>query len=711
MLKLLKERFGYDEFRPLQKDIIDTVLAGKDTLVLMPTGGGKSLCFQLPALMLPGITVVVSPLIALMKDQVDALMANGIPAAFLNSSLTKYEQDQVIKASTRGDVKVLYLAPERVASYGFYDFLNTLNVSLLAIDEAHCISEWGHDFRPEYRNLRDLRAKLPSTPVIALTATATPRVRTDILSQLDMKEDSVFVSSFNRENLHYSVRQKFNATSQLIDLLKSHKGESVIVYCFSRKNTESIAQVLSNAGLNASAYHAGLSNDERMQVQDQFIRDEVPIIVATIAFGMGIDKPDVRLVVHMDLPKTIEGYYQETGRAGRDGLQGECILFYSYADKRKQDYFINQIRDNNEKNLAISKLDNVINYCNSDECRRAELLRYFGEVYKSEKCDNCDNCVSAPVEEFDGTQIAQKILSAVYKTGERFGVGHICDVLHGSARKRILELNHEKLSVYGIAKDESVGALRSYAEALKRRGYLEMNEGEFSTLRVSNKGRRALLDRETIMLPKPNPAVVVQKKQSASHLEYNVQMFEELRKLRKRIADERGVPPFVIFGDKSLHEMAFYLPSNLESFGSLFGVGQSKLKEFGEEFLVTINLFVKEHGLKERSIPKNKTGLSVKKSSRSNTVNETLALLDEKLSIEQIAEQRGLSIGTIIAHIEKLIYSSESPDINHLRPKESELNVIREAFESAGSTSLTYIYNKLDQKYGYDELRIARMFL
>ncbi|NQV12670.1 DNA helicase RecQ, partial [Candidatus Uhrbacteria bacterium] len=692
MLKLLKTHFGYDEFRPLQKEIIDTVLSGKDTLVLMPTGGGKSLCFQLPALSLPGTTIVISPLIALMKDQVDALIANGIPAAFLNSSLTKFEQQEVMNASTSGDVKILYLAPERVNSYGFSDFLETLNVSLLAIDEAHCISEWGHDFRPDYRNLRELRAKLKGTPVIALTATATPRVRNYILSQLDMKEDSVYVSSFNRENLHYSVKPKFNATSQLVELLKSHKDASVIVYCFSRKNTEEIAEALSRSGLNAAAYHAGLSADDRVDAQDQFIKDEVPIIVATIAFGMGIDKPDVRLVVHMDLPKTIEGYYQETGRAGRDGLPGECVLFYSYADKRKQDYFINQIRDNNEKKLATRKLDDVVSYCQSDDCRRAELLRYFGEVYGSDNCGTCDNCVAAPVEEFDATEISQKILSAVLRTGESFGAAHICDVLHGSGKKRILELEHDQLSVHGIARDISVGALRAHTEALRKRGYLEKNEGEYPTLRVSSKGNQALVGSNLIMLPRLNAVVNAQKPRTGSDLEYDLAVFEKLRALRKQIADDQGVPPFVIFGDKSLHEMAYYLPSTLEAFGQLFGVGQKKLEAFGEDFLATIVSHVNENGLEEKKAPARKTGPNVKKSSRSNTVNETKSLLEEKLSIEQIAEQRGLSAGTIVAHIEKLVYSSDSPDIEHIKPSGKEFEVMREAFESAGSTSLTYIY-------------------
>ncbi|MFH1611156.1 MAG: RecQ family ATP-dependent DNA helicase, partial [Patescibacteria group bacterium] len=401
MLKLLKTHFGYDSFRPLQKEIIDTIISGQDSLVLMPTGGGKSLCFQLPALTLPGITLVISPLIALMKDQVDTLCANGISAAFLNSSLTIKEQASIMQRASSGELKILYLAPERLETYGFSDFLETINVKLLAIDEAHCISEWGHDFRPDYRNLRSLREKFSNVPVIALTATATLAVREDILHQLGMEKAKTFISSFNRENLHYSVRPKYNAFAQLVELLQSFKNKAVIVYCFSRKNTEEIAQNLIDAGLPAVPYHAGLPKKTRIETQEKFIRDEVPIIVATIAFGMGIDKPDVRLVVHMDLPKTIESYYQETGRAGRDGLPSKCVLFYSYADRRKQEYFINQINNPKEQALALSKLDNVIDYCQDNTCRRAYLLNYFGEDWKKTTCDACDNCVELPSETFD----------------------------------------------------------------------------------------------------------------------------------------------------------------------------------------------------------------------------------------------------------------------------------------------------------------------
>jgi ATP-dependent DNA helicase RecQ len=606
MHELLKTHFGYDAFRPMQEEIIQSILRGEDALVLMPTGGGKSLCYQLPALALPGLTIVISPLIALMKDQVDALCANGIEAAFLNSSIDAREQKDVMESAHSGELKILYIAPERIAAHGFSQFLESLKVSLLAIDEAHCISEWGHDFRPDYRNLRSFRERYSKVPVIALTATATPNVRDDILHQLGMPKSCVFVSSFNRDNLHYNVRPKYNTFSQLVELLKTHEGESAIVYCFSRKNTQEIANDLAASGLNALPYHAGLNKTVRMRTQEKFIRDEVQIIVATIAFGMGIDKPDVRLIVHMDLPKTIEGYYQETGRAGRDSLPSECVLFYSYADRRKQEYFINHMDNEQEQKLALHKLDKMVAYCQDESCRRKFLLDYFGEQHGITSCEACDNCVMPAVDCEDATEISQKIFSAVLRTGERFGAAHVCDVLRGSKKKRILELGHDALSVHGIASEMPLAELRARMQALKKRGYLVRNDGEYETLRVSLKGRQALVQKETISLPvlavaqKPKS----KKKKSKSDLDYDLDTFEKLRAIRKEIANKENVPPFIIFGDKSLHEMAYYFPSTKKAFSNIFGVGAKKLDAFGDTFLKCINTHAKDNNLKEKQIPK-----------------------------------------------------------------------------------------------------------
>ncbi|MBI4437897.1 DNA helicase RecQ [Candidatus Uhrbacteria bacterium] len=492
MLDHLKTHFGFDAFRPLQEEIVTTVLARQDTLVLMPTGGGKSMCYQLPALLLDGVTLVVSPLIALMKDQVDALNGSGVPAAYLNSSLCAKDAAGVQEDALAGKVKLLYVAPERLASFSFRPFFKRLNVSLVAIDEAHCISQWGHDFRPEYGNLRDVRALFPEVPLIALTATATPQVREDIVASLGLRDVKTFVSSFNRPNLHYRVQPKYNTFAALSVLLAQHKHQSVIIYCFSRKDTEELAWDLSRAGFTALPYHAGLPREVRAHTQEQFIRDEVKIIVATIAFGMGIDKPDVRLVVHMDLPKAMESYYQETGRAGRDGLQSDCVLFYSVADRRKQEYFINQIPDEPERARARHKLRQMLEYCEGSSCRRRFVLGYFGEAYAQPSCDACDNCVKPTDSQPRDVTMTQKILSAVLRTGERFGMGYICDVLRGSRKKRVLENKHDRLSVHGLLRSVPEADLRGHISSLVRTGELEKVAGEYPTLRVSKAGRESL---------------------------------------------------------------------------------------------------------------------------------------------------------------------------------------------------------------------------
>ena len=486
---LLKTHFGFDSFLPMQEEIVTHVLSGRDGLVLMPTGGGKSLCYQLPALALNGMTIVVSPLIALMKDQVDGLKVNGIPAEFLNSSLSPAEASRVRAQAVRGELKVLYIAPERLATPGFAAFLRALDVSLLAIDEAHCISEWGHDFRPDYRNLKALRNGRTEVPMLALTATATPRVRDDIVSQLDLRAPRTFLASFNRPNLVYRIEPKDKTFDRLLDLLRDRRGESAIVYCFSRNDTEQIAGDLRANGINALPYHAGLEDAVRRETQERFIRDEVQVVTATIAFGMGIDKPDVRLIVHYAFPKTIEGYYQETGRAGRDGLPSECVLFYSFGDKYNHDFFISRIEDPSEREKAELKLRQVIDFCQGAECRRRSVLTYFGEQWSEESCGACDVCLVDDDDQIDATVITQKILSAVIRTGERFGAGHVIDVLRGSRASKILERNHDKLSVHGIASDLSVGEIRHFITQLTARDLLALRHGDYPTYEVTQAGR------------------------------------------------------------------------------------------------------------------------------------------------------------------------------------------------------------------------------
>ena len=541
-LAILKARFGYDSFRALQEEIIGNVLGRRDSLALMPTGGGKSLCYQLPALIFDGITLVISPLIALMKDQVDALNANGIAARFINSSLSASEIEHVQAQVRRGLVKILYVAPERLALPAFRRFLHSLNLSLIAVDEAHCISEWGHEFRPDYRNLRQLRQDFPAVPVIALTATATERVREDIIGQLDLQQGQVFLSSFNRANLSYSVQPKASSWGQLMSLLQQRRSQSTIIYCFSRQETEDLARDLNARGLSARPYHAGLDPEVRRRTQEDFIRDRVPIIVATIAFGMGIDKPDIRLVVHYSLPRSLEGYYQETGRAGRDGLPSECVLFYSYADKARQDYFINQIEDAVEQRNARQKLAMMVEFAQAPSCRRRLILEYFGEQWPEENCGGCDVCLESR-DEFDATEIAQKILSAVVRTGERFGANHIIQVLSGSREKRILELGHDRLSVYGIAKDVGRPELREIIGQLQARRLLVRSGGDYPTLAVTDGGRQLLQGRQSVTLPLPRTAYAGYAPGNgpnlggspAAPMEYDEVLFEELRALRRRL--------------------------------------------------------------------------------------------------------------------------------------------------------------------------------
>ena len=601
-LSLLKSHFGYDTFRPRQAEVVASVLQGNDTLVVMPTGSGKSLCYQLPALCFDGITLVVSPLIALMKDQVDGLNANGVAAGFINSSLTPSDRNRVLNDALAGRIKLLYMAPERLATPGFRRFLGSLDINLIAIDEAHCISEWGHDFRPEYRNLHSLRQQIPEVPFIALTATATKRVQEDIAAQLQLRAPDLFSASFNRENLTYRVIPKNAPFSDLLTLLRTHEGEAAIVYCFSRKDTEQLAADLKANKLHALPYHAGMEANVRGETQERFIRDDVPIIVATIAFGMGIDKPDIRLVVHYDFPKSIESYYQETGRAGRDGLPSECVLFYSYGDRRKHAFFIDDLDSPTLRATAELKLEQVVKYCELQTCRRRHLLEYFGEARPDDGCDGCDNCLT-PRDELDATEIAQKVLSAVVRTGERFGEGHVNEVLRGRGGKKVRDLGHDKLSVFGIARDYSRDGLREIIRLLTARGLLVRNGDKYPTLALSAAGKRFLRNRSELTLAVPKARTDGVSTATPSGLDYHQALFDRLRDLRKKTADARGVPPYVIFHDTSLREMASRLPHTPDSFMSISGVGQRKLDEYSAAFIQVIRRFAEENGLKESGPP------------------------------------------------------------------------------------------------------------
>ena len=634
MASLLKQHFGYDDFRPGQEEIINNALAGQHGLVVMPTGGGKSLCYQLPALAMGGLTLVVSPLIALMKDQVDGLRANGIAAEFLNSSLDSRAVADVERRTQAGEVNLLYVAPERVSMPGFRRFLGTLDLRLIAIDEAHCISEWGHDFRPDYRALSELRTQFPNTPMMALTATATERVRDDIVQQLRLGDCSRFVSGFDRSNLTYRVQARQRAWEVLVDLLDERRGESAIVYCFSRRETEDVATELTAAGHPAVAYHAGLDADIRRQTQERFIDGEVPVVAATIAFGMGIDKPDIRLVVHYALPKSIEGYYQETGRAGRDGLPSDCVLFFSEGDRAKQEYFIQEMTGD-ARATAERQLQQMVEYGRLQSCRRKYLLRYFGESMAGETCGNCDVCLAERTA-VDVTEVAQKLLSAVIRTGERFGVAHVSDVLLGSSRQLVKELGHDKLSVYGIVNDYDRSGLRDIANGLVERGLLAREDGQYATVSVTAAGREWLRSRQGLTLEmRADEVAPVSGKRGGQQdhatrlvnvgADYDAGLFERLRALRRGLADEQGLPAYVVFSDATLRELAGAKPVDEQTMLRVSGVGPAKFESYGEAFLAVIRDY-------SASTPTNAT---IHASPRSNDNTEAFIGTDRLAEVRQ----------------------------------------------------------------------------
>lgn len=712
MQKLLKKYFGYDEFRPLQAEVINNVMAGQDTFVLMPTGGGKSLCYQLPALKLKGLTLVVSPLIALMKDQVDALRANGVPAAFLNSSLSAQEAQTVLSQVRAGEVKLLYVAPERWALDSFRQTLKELPLRLVAVDEAHCISEWGHDFRPDYRRLGELKRLFPDVPVIALTATATSRVRSDILKHLNIPKARQFMSSFNRENLEIRVVEKKQAFAKLVNLLSGYKGASVIIYCFSRRETEEIAEALRLNGISAEAYHAGLEREERRRVQERFVTDRTEVVAATIAFGMGIDKPDVRLVVHYTFPKTLEGYYQEIGRAGRDGLPSQCVLFYTYADMRKHEFFVEQIQDPGLKETARDKLGSVLEFAEHTACRKHYLLCYFGEELESDNCQACDICLSDR-ETFDATEIAGKILSAVLKTGSRFGRNHIIEVLAGKNTQKIRQNGHDKLSVFGLGRGYSAEDLSRLIKQLIDRDYLVQSQGQYPVLGVSRRGAQFLNQKESIELEKPvaDIRVAAEKPSRPAELPFDAGLFERLRQLRKGLARKAGLPPFAVFGDKSLQQMAYYFPVNEQSFSRISGVGQAKLAKYAETFISEIKKYIQETGAVApvEAAPAEEPAAVPVRARKFYT--KTRELLIKKVPLERIAKNQGLKPSTIVNHIEKLLDAGEKLDLEYLKLPRDRFEAIEAAFAECGEERLKPVYEYLEGKYSYDEIRLVRVLL
>ncbi|PYE55292.1 DNA helicase RecQ [Deinococcus yavapaiensis] len=715
---ILKSVFGYDAFRGAQADIVSHVASGSDALVLMPTGGGKSLCYQVPALLLDGVTVVVSPLIALMKDQVDALTQLGVRAAYLNSTLSAEAARSVENAFVRGDLKLLYVAPERLVTDRMLTLLDRANVSLFAIDEAHCVSQWGHDFRPEYLQLAVLHERFPNVPRIALTATADEHTRREMIDKLALEDARQFVSSFDRPNIQYRVIEKNNALKQLLAFIQTeHPNDAGIVYCLSRKSVEEVAAFLEASGLKALPYHAGLSQALREKHQEVFQREEGVVMVATVAFGMGIDKPDVRFVAHLDLPKSMEGYYQETGRAGRDGLPSTAWMTYGLADVVAVRKMLAQsAAPEHIRRLEARKLDALLAYAETSGCRRRAILGYFGEEYPS-GCGNCDNCLAAP-DTWDATVAAQKVLSTVVRTGNRFGAAHVVDVLLGRENPRIRALGHHQLSVYGVGSDLPERTWRGVLRQLVALGHLTTDAFGHGSLiatpsaRAILKGEQTLhLRRETEKPPKPQK---VKATSAASTLTgEDGAVFDALRGVRLKLAKEQGVPPYVIFHDATLKAMAEARPHTKDALGSVSGVGASKLERYGDAFLGVLRDFASKTPITTPApskLEKASKPSRPEKPEKEDTALVTLRLLREGHDFVSIVNARGLKPMTISGHLADLVKAGHCTPEEACGLSERDLAAIEAAYRSLPEDErprLKPLFEALHGRYDYDRLRVA----
>lgn len=688
---ILKDVFGYDSFRPLQEEIIDRTIAGKDSFVLMPTGGGKSMCFQVPALCLGGITLVVSPLISLMKDQVQALKANGIKADFFNSSISPQEENEVIDRAMNGKIQLLYLSPEKLISVRD-TWLKELNIKLVAIDEAHCVSMWGHDFRPEYTQLKVFRDSLPEIPFMALTATADKSARKDIEEQLGLKNSKLFISSFDRKNLSIEVRGQVPKKKKLQEIARfvgQKKSESGIIYCLSRKNTEEVADFLKSQGHSVEFYHAGMNPEQRELVQTEFINDDVKIIVATIAFGMGIDKSNVRWVIHYNLPKNLEGYYQEIGRAGRDGLPSETILYYNMRDFVLYSQFA---EDGANTGMQKEKLSRMLQFAEAKSCRRKILLSYFGE-HLTQNCGNCDVCENPP-NNFEGTVLAQKALSGIARMGEKEGITMLINVLRGSNNAEVHAKGFYRLKTYGVGKEVSFFDWRDYIIQLANQGLIEIMYSENSALKITPIGWKVLKGEKSINLT--TPVSLEEKKRKtkpvkiAAEKNVNSELFAKLKKLRSSISREEKVPAYIIFNDKTLKAMASELPETENQFLAISGVGINKMEQYGEGFMEVIRKF--KRIAKPIKIP---------------TTTETYNLYKEGLTPEQISEKRGLQLTTIFSHLSQLY--SEGKEVNLEKFVSEEIvDKVRVIFDQLGrKTELKPIYEGLKEEVSYHEIRLS----
>jgi len=708
----LKKYFGFDSFKDPQEQIILNVLDGKDTFVLMPTGGGKSLCYQLPAIVMEGTAIIISPLIALMKNQVDSMRSfstEDVVAHFLNSSLTKVQITNVKNDVLKGKTKLLYVAPESLNKVENVDFLKNVRISFYAVDEAHCISEWGHDFRPEYRRIRPIINKIGIAPIIALTATATPKVQHDIQKNLEMLDATVFKSSFRRHNLYYEVRPKINASKEIIKFIHNNKGKSGIIYCLSRKKVEELSEILKVNGIKALPYHAGMDAATRSLNQDKFLMEEVDIIVATIAFGMGIDKPDVRFVIHYDIPKSLEGYYQETGRAGRDGGEGKCITFYRYKDIQKLEKFM-QGKPVAEQEIGKQLLLETVAYAESSVCRPKVLLNYFGEQME-ETCSNCDNCLN-PKEEFEGSEYIVKVLNTILEVKERFKAEHIAEILVGKASSGIKAYSHHKLDIFGSGKDKDIKFWSAVLRQALIARLINKDIENYGLLKLSNSGREFLKNPYSFMLTQDHDYEARQEMETegagGGGGTVDTELFNILKDLRKKIAKSHQLPPFVIFQDPSLEDMAIQYPITLEELQNCIGVGAGKAQRYGKEFIELIKTYVDE---KEIVRPQdmvvksiiNKSGLKV----------YIIQSIDRKISLDDIAEAKNMEIPNLLTEIEAIINSGTKLNLNYYINQvidEERQEEIFNYFKEAETESVEEALKELgEDDYTEEEIRLMRI--
>ncbi len=720
-IELLKKYYGYDSFREGQREVIESILSGRDVLAIMPTGGGKSLCYQIPAMLMEGITIVISPLISLMKDQVDTLCQIGIPSAFINSSLSYGELKQTVYGAENNKYKLLYVAPERLESRSFTELLKTIRITMIAVDEAHCVSQWGHDFRPSYLKIKDLRAILHDSPVVsAFTATATPKVKGDIINLIGLNEQYEINTGFDRKNLKFEVVKSNKKLSYVLKYAENHKGDSGIIYCLTRKITDKVCTKLTDAGFKAVEYHAGLSDRERRKNQDDFLYDNADIMVATNAFGMGIDKLDIRYVIHFNMPKNVESYYQEAGRAGRDSEPSECILLFSPQDIVTNNFLIdNSTSDSFTKSNEYARLRDMVNYCNTDKCLRKYLISYFDPNYDKENCNNCGNCLSE-IESRDITVETQKILSCIYRMGERFGSNTVIDVLKGSSSKRIKSLSFDKLSTYGIMKEYNRDTLKEMISFLISDGYINIAGDKYPVLNISASGYSVMKCKHQVFIRK---IFAAERSDSSTLAVYDKGMFEVLKTLRRKIASDLRLPPYIVFSDAALRDMCTRYPLNMDEFLLISGVGEIKAEKYGSMFIDAIEEYVRKNNINVKEIKvKNAAAIAeikatgkidsglkqsnTGKNKKEDTREISYSLYREGKNIDEISHVRGLSPNTVESHLCDCARLGYEIDYRDFVSQERE-KLILDAYEKVGGNRLKPIKEALPPEISYTEIKFA----